>query len=672
MEAPIPTDEETASEYGVALDEAASDGTPLGDILPGLASLPSQPTSEMIGGPLAAYLFKQQNLTWLGLAETTTQEIARIPNVGPIRTKKMISNLRSLLSSFGPPPAPNTQPVLDKQRTQIVQAIGDLSAWSVSNGNPGSVLDAIKSAIDSKAADGPLAALRLLAELPAEDVASAESIRAYDPVIAAKELIESFDEREQATLERVFDLDGSAPTLEALGLRFNVTRERIRQIEGMVVERLGVALNEPANRSLNTAADRLGDRLGSAIPSDQLAGEFAVFPPDVLDRLILHLAGPYKFDGDWFLLSSLLDREVGRGQMTFKDRVRATFEAVEENGLAPLAAVLDALAEVGIRPEYTMKALAADKQLLVREDFVLDWKGSYVDKSIIALLIAGRPLTKEELVAFVKPGSEQGMSNQLHIDDRISKVGIGKFALAQWQLEEYEGIVPAMLDRLAAGPVELEVLKGELARDYGVSQNSVGMLASTHPVFLQEAGVVMIRPEDRPYIPNTNIEGTKCCYLIDGVWSWRIPVDRDVLRGSGRQLPEAFAAHLGAAPVSKGSLDSPVGPVHLAWLQYPSIGSLRAAARSMDAEEGDWMFVRRVRPSEIDFQILRASDIPSDPAGELRALVGAAGSQLSLEQVLADAMGLRGSINHDLAEERAALVARKEDDLVRLLDAAEG
>ncbi len=481
-----------------------------------------------------------------------------------------------------------------------------------------------------------------------------------DPGVRPGPRSDSFDERERAILDRVLDFDGSAPTLQEIGDRFQVTRERIRQVEVKVRRRLDQALASPETRALVAAADRLRDRLGGAVPSELLVDEFAAYPPDLLDRLILHLAGPYRFDGDWYVLSAIGD---------FASCVRSTFDSVAEGGVASVAALLDALTELGVRTEYAERAIHSDERLSVRDDIVLDWSGSLATKATIALRIAGRPLSFEELVAFVQPNSERGMSNQEHADDRISRVGVARFALSEWNMEEFHGLVPAMVDRLADGPAALEELRVELAREYAVSPNSVAIIASTHPVFLLEAGKVMLRPPDRPYVPSTDIERTRGCYLIDGVWSWRIPVDRDVLRGSGRQLPEAFAVHLGGAPLSKGSLESPVGPIALSWHQYPSIGSLRAAARSLDAEEGDWLFVRRVRPSGIDFRLVRSDAVPEDPAGAIRALVGAGDSPLDLEQVLADALGLRGSVNHDLAEERAALVARREHDLVDLLDA---
>jgi len=41
------------------------------------------------------------------------------------------------------------------------------------------------------------------------------------------------------------------------------------------------------------------------------------------------------------------------------------------------------------------------------------------------------------------------------------------------------------------------------------------------------------------------LELTPWCYVIDGAWSQLLVVDKDLLRGSGRGLSEAFGVHLG-------------------------------------------------------------------------------------------------------------------------------
>ena len=156
--------------------------------------------------------------------------------------------------------------------------------------------------------------------------------------------------------------------------------------------------------------------------------------------------------------------------------------------------------------------------------------------------------------------------------------------------------------------------------------------------------------------------------LVDGCWSLCIKVDHDFLRGSGRQLPEAFAVHLGLEPLGSGRVRTPVGSTLLRWGQSPNIGSLRLFGEQLDVEQGDLFFLRRNSPSSVDAVVVRQADLPTDPDLRLRALVGSPGATGELEQVLSDALGLRGTVNHDFTEEREALLERGESDLADLLD----
>lgn len=133
-------------------------------------------------------------------------------------------------------------------------------------------------------------------------------------------------------------------------------------------------------------------------------------------------------------------------------------------------------------------------------------------------------------------------------------------------------------------------------------------------------------------------------------------------------MTEAFAIHLGLDPLSSCHVDSPHGPINLTWPTQPTIGSLRSAAADLTAEDGDWMFVRRIAPTRVDIRIVRFSELPEASEPRLRALIGAADSTASIERVIAEALGLGDDADHDIVDLRDRLSRRREKDLVELVD----
>ena len=637
------------------------DDATLAELIPGLTNLPGAP-DETIGRPVPAHLARRDDLSWSALGRMTPRELGQVPNMGPVRVQKLIDELRARVRRLGPLLTAETGVASagDPVGADILTALREVANWAVGTGQTGSILTVLASAIESPSLDEPASAIHHLAEMDVADLAGEDAFDRYDPVRVAQRLLDSFDERELALLERILDFDGSAPKFQELADRFDVTRQRMQQLQQKVDERLRREVEAPDNRPLLAAATRLRERLGAAIPGDLLRNEFAEYPPDLLDRLVLTLAGPYRFDGDWFVLTSIAD---------FRATVATAFESVAVENVAPTQVVIDALVDLGFRTEHAQCALQDDSRFRQIDEHTVDWRGSLGAKAVLALQLAEQPMSMEEIAAFVEPDSERSMTSQIYADGTIVKVGRGRYALADWGFETFPGIEPTLATRLADGPLPLTELAAELAETYGVSANSVQSIATSHPGFIVRGGNVMLRPADEPWTPSRTLEQSRGCYVIDGVWSWRADVTVDLLRGIGPRIPSAFALHLGGSPLTRGSLESPVGRINLSWGRQPHLGSLRAAARSVDAEVGDFLFVRRVRPSEIDVRILRAADLTDEPESTLRALVGAEGSTNDLEQVLADALGLRGSVNHDLTEERDALLERREPELVELLDA---
>lgn len=120
----------------------------------------------------------------------------------------------------------------------------------------------------------------------------------YDPEVSFRWLSEQFGEREKIILDERSLAIGSRSTLEALGARFGVTRERIRQLESRALERLDALLADNRTSPLRRVAKELASTLGTASPS---AAVGSVDSLDFRSRLLLWIAGPYHLDGDWLV-----------------------------------------------------------------------------------------------------------------------------------------------------------------------------------------------------------------------------------------------------------------------------------------------------------------------------------------------------------------------------------
>jgi hypothetical protein len=113
-----------------------------------------------------------------------------------------------------------------------------------------------------------------------------------------------------------------------------------------------------------------------------------------------------------------------------------------------------------------------------------------------------------------------------------------------------------------------------------------------HPRFVLEDGWVRLRPADEPYVVTASVAATRGVYVTGpDRMSMRVPVDAEVLRGSGRSCPQVVAAALGVTPDERRSLSSSCGPLLITWpvgaAFGPALGSVRELAGSVGAQEGD-------------------------------------------------------------------------------------
>lgn len=482
---------------------------------------------------------------------------------------------------------------------------------------------------------------------------------------AAQDLLAAFQDRDFAVLERVLAKRMRAvPTLEELGRRYGVTRERIRQVEENVASRFAELIEGHRFAELRARAKELPTEVGLACP-------VAEAPPELqpgaglTSDLFGHLAGHYTVVDGW-----VVKREV----MTSPSQLALdTFAAVSSAGVAPVEAVFDALTTAGLQQRWQARLMESVDQLRSVDGSYVRW-GNHGDRLRSILVLTGRPMTSRELVVRiheVEPGlASRSMVNALNRQDFV-RVGKSLYGLADWGGQAYGGTVAALVELLAAGERSIADVVDELALRYGVSPVSVSMYARMHPRFVARGGVVRLRRDDEPPEIGSSLELSHRCYLIDGEWTWRVPVDADVLRGSGRRVPAAFAAHLGARPLSPSIvLRSGEQSIRVGWSMDSYVGSLRRSAEVLDLQEGDWLFVRRGPGETLQISGLPRSKVAAASiADQVCLLVGApVGTGQPLVRILGGALGVS---DEGWSPSRciAVLTQRREEDLVALIQA---
>ncbi len=575
--------------------------------------------------------------TWSEIADVTLGEILSWRGIGTRRVHTLIAHIAGLVLEAPGMPAISDTPVSEIPATdrETLLAVRQIAAWGAGTGHS-NLIDAIVEASEGRS-DAPLNALAALEAVDLEVFAGEELVESWNPHSSAHNLIESFDERDRTILERRILLRDRSQraTLQELADVLDVTRERIRQLETRIIQQLNGALSRDSFRVVARIVREIREDVGAACPLSEAPDIVQPDDGSLVDELLSWYAGPYSVDGDWLV----------KQETTIIGLVGDAFDRVAEDGIADESTVEDELIVAGIHPDSVHRLLGDTNLLQARGETLYRLPSTTAGRAIIHLRLAGRPMTLDELFALdPKIENVQSFRNALRTASGVVAVGPRSVALSEWGHETYPGVVDAMLEAIdtAGGSTTIDDLAHDLAERFGVSENSVKIHASMHPVFLSENGRVSRRPSDRPYEPESNLEATRDCFVIDGAWSLRIPVNRDLLRGSGQQIPEAFALHLGIQPLASGYLEGPVRDVRTSWQQQPTIGSIRLNVLDLGLEEGDFVFLRRSTGSRIDFIGLRAADLSTATDEEqIRMLVGAVGQHGSRpwSLVVGDALG---------------------------------
>lgn len=490
-------------------------------------------------------------------------------------------------------------------------------------------------------------------------------------------LLEELDDRDRVLLgRRVWPAEGGW-TLEQVGKELAMSRERARQIEGEIISSFRDRVGSDVYRLVCFRAAELQNRLGAVAPAadkrtqDTLTWatrDVAVSKRQTARDLLLWLAGPYTFTNGWWRLVDGAPDPKGNDL-----RCRAS-----ASGFLPDDVAADTLHKLGVRGDLHAEWIDAVGGFRKVEGGWLDSSGSIVDQSLRYLAFEGVPMTVEGILEGIgrTDASVRSVRQRLFDDPRAVRVSKSEIGLSEWGYDEYTSLADEMLEALEreGGRMPLDRMVERLVDQFGVSPNSVRMYAG-RPLFLLDAdGWIQVRPADQPYEVRDDLLRVPFCYeLSTSEASWRVEVDRDVLRGSGRHIPEQLAGWLRLRPGQTLTLHNPSRPLALAWRSWaqPDVGSLKPFAEELGASEGDWLVLVLGRNGTVDVRLVERSasaapelallvqllglpgDLSKDPTSALRVL----GQVLGVDTSDEDSLGLRI---------HAALKARRDHDILEL------
>jgi hypothetical protein len=237
---------------------------------------------------------------------------------------------------------------------------------------------------------------------------------------------------------------------------------------------------------------------------------------------------------------------------------------------------------------------------------------SVADKACLLLEFHGRPMTREEILADISDEHNiRTLGNYLCDDSRFVRVNLTEYALASWGTVPYKGIVQELTAEISrcGGEASLENLKTQLIVKFGVSERSI-IYYLYSPIFARTRnGLFRVRREDEDVTVQSRMELTRSCFRIDGNWGFRLQVDKELLRGSGRNLPSAFAYAFGVGPGSFAVYNSEFGEYRMSWLgAQPAIGSIRRFLEQFELVQNDWIYLVPVG-SELRAIPLKATEL---------------------------------------------------------------
>ena len=545
-------------------------------------------------------------------------------------------------------------PRVDSEQSAIsalAQHLRDLAAWAIAETDAMTFGQAVAAAglVDVKE-------WRSLSTFSLSDIVAASP----HPYVVLSKWAEGLDDRERSIFTNRIAQPQRPHTLQQLGDELTISRERVRQIEALVVERLGLFVDSAAGSPVRWRITTLRDRLSVAAPRGHV-NPMLVPPADCNDdyqALLLELAGPYDESDGWLVLRSTRS----------SDPTDAIRNMTDEFGRIDVAKASAALAGWGLDSGLHDDWIARDRKLRLVNGQVVRWDGPIADKLAFGLADLQVPATAEKLLAHIgESRAVTSAKNAMAEDERFVRANRTEWALASWGLPEYSGIASTIGQILEGSdqPMLVDALIDRLGRDFGIAEGSARSYCDA-AMFVLEDGWIRLRRENEKYhYQNSEVRDAPGVFALgDGVVGLLYEVDRNVTRGSGRPLGLAAGALLDLSINERLRFDGPHGTsvaVTFPGTSFsgPALGSTRGIAQAVNAKIGDMLTVI-LRRGEMTVSA-QATDLNEHDTGwALVARLTGIGENAGIS-------GLAAALHCSRGEVRATLQARKDTVVLEAL-----
>jgi hypothetical protein len=275
----------------------------------------------------------------------------------------------------------------------------------------------------------------------------------FKPKAIVKKLMQSLPERSRAVLEARFGLGANTEkvTLEAIGKRYGITRERVRQIENHALAALKKSPSFEAAQSAFEELERIIDGLGGVVCEDDLL-EFMTHDKSMQNHIyfLLVLGDPFKYRKEddevnrcWYVDRELADK--------VEDALKRLYEGLGDEDLIPEGEMIDRfLKELQNINDKHRNAEVLRRWLAISKNIGRNPLGEWGqaqsqnvktkgvrDYAYLAVKKHGSPLHFREVAQMIEKMFDRKAHvatthNELIKDPRFVLVGRGMYALREW------------------------------------------------------------------------------------------------------------------------------------------------------------------------------------------------------------------------------------------------